>query len=159
MIVVSDTSPLTNLFQIGRLQLVHELFDDVVIPGAVAAEIEFLEHNREILTQNPWIRLVEVKDRTLLRDLTENIDSGEAEAIVLAIQLNADAILIDETLGRSEAIRLGLDVTGAVGVLIRAKRKGLIAEVKPEIDRLTGEAGFWLHPAFVAEALHSVGED
>lgn len=82
MIVVSDTSPLTNLFQIGRLQLVHELFDDVVIPGAVAAEIEFLEHNRAILTQNPWIRLVEVKDRTLLRDFTENIDSGEAEAIV-----------------------------------------------------------------------------
>jgi len=77
----------------------------------------------------------------------------------LAIQLNADAILIDETLGRSEAIRLGLDVTGAVGVLIRAKRKGLIGEVKPEIERLIGEAGFWLHPTFVAEALRSVGED
>ena len=159
MIVVSDTSPLTNLFQIGRLHLVHELFDDVVIPRAVAEEIEFLEHNRAILTQNPWIRLVDVEDRSLLRDMTANLDSGEAEAIVLAIQLKADAILIDETLGRSEAIRLGLDVTGAVGVLIRAKRKGLIAAVKPEIEGLISEAGFWLHPTFIEEALLSVGED
>lgn len=158
MIVVSDTSPITNLFQIGRLELLRELFDDVIIPRAVAIEIEFLDSNRNILLQNQWIRIVELSDRKLLDDLTDELDPGEAEAIALAIQLGADAVLIDETLGRAEAVRRGLDVTGVVGILIRAKRKELIPRVKPEIDRLVTEAGFWLDPKFIENTLRTIDE-
>lgn len=158
MIVVSDTSPITNLFQIGRLELLRELFDDVIIPRAVAIEIEFLDSNRNILVQNQWIRIVELSDRKLLEDLTDELDPGEAEAIALAIQLGADAVLIDETLGRAEAVRRGLDVTGVVGILIRAKRKELIPRVKPEIDRLVTEAGFWLDPKFIENTLRTIDE-
>lgn len=158
MIVVSDTSPITNLFQIGRLQLLRELFDDVIIPRAVAIEIEFLDSNRNILLQNQWIRIVELSDRKLLDDLTDELDPGEAEAIALAIQLGADAVLIDETLGRAEAVRRGLDVTGVVGILIRAKHKELIPRVKPEIDRLVTEAGFWLDPKFIENTLRTIDE-
>ena len=123
MIVVSDTSPITNLFGIGRLNLLRELYAEVVIPVAVAAEIDFLEQNREILSENAWIRIVQLRDQSLLLGLEDLLDPGEAEAIALSLELGADAVLIDEGVGRKEATRLGLDVTGLVGVLIQAKRR------------------------------------
>ena len=158
MIVVSDTSPISNLYQIGRLGLLRELFGDVVLPGAVAEEIGALDRNRSILADNDWIKVVELQDRESLAGLTETLDKGEAEAIALALEISADAVLIDEAMGRKEALRRGLNVTGIIGVLLRAKQKGLIPAVEPVIGELVTEAGFWLDPVFIEEILRISGE-
>jgi len=97
-----------------------------------------------------------LRDRSLLNLLNETLDIGEAEAIALSIELSADAVLIDELDGRLAASNLGLDVTGLVGVLVKAKQFGLIPSVQPEIEKLVSEAGFWLNPVFVNEVLRSV---
>ena len=73
-----------------------------------------------------------------------NLDRGEAEAIALALELGADELLIDERLGRREALRLRLSITGLLGVLLVAKRRGLVAMIRPVMDALMTQAGFRL---------------
>ena len=83
---------------------------------------------------------------------------GEAEAIALSLEINADVLLIDEIKGRREAAGRGIEVTGLIGVLLDAKKAGLIELVKPEIDRLVTEACFWLSPQLISTALRKAGE-
>lgn len=158
MIVVSDTSPLSNLLIIGRLELLREIFGRVMIPGAVAAELDVIEHHRRKLLQQDWISIVEISDRQLFNLLRRNLDRGEAEAITLSIELSADYLLIDELAGRHEARDRGIRIIGVAGILVEAKRLGLIELVKPEIEKLLLVARFRLSPQLVTEVLESVNE-
>ncbi len=92
-----------------------------------------------------WIERVEVTQLSVVNALTDDLDVGEAEAIALASELGADLVLMDEREGRSAAIRLGLDVAGTVGVLLNAKKQGLLAEVRTSLDDLRETAGFYLN--------------
>ncbi len=105
-----------------------------------------------------WIQVVALKRRYLYNTLAENLDAGEAEAIALSLEINADVLLIDEIKGRREAAGRGIEVTGLIGVLLDAKKAGLIELVKPEIDRLVTEARFWLSPQLISTALRKAGE-
>ena len=160
MIVVSDTSPITNLLKIDRLGLLHSLYGVVVVPYAVAREINFIEENRRILVDLDWIETVELKNRTLCESLIgPDLHEGEAEAIALSLELSADVLLIDETFGRSEARNRGIEVTGLIGVLLEAKKVGLIERVTPEIQRLSSETSFWMSPGLIDLALNLAGEN
>lgn len=159
MIVVSDTSPITNLIEIDRLYLLRELFSEVLIPRFVFREATFVDRHRSAVLNCEWIRVVELKNRDLFDDLSVDLDPGEAEAIALAVELSADLILIDESDGRIEAKEHGLVITGLLGVLVRAKKQGLIDSVRPEIARLVLEADFWVSPALVEEAASLAGEN
>jgi predicted nucleic acid-binding protein len=86
------------------------------------------------------------------------LDEGESEAIVLAIQERAEVVLLDDSLARMVARQLSLQVTGVVGVLIRAKREAKIVSLKQELERLRNEGGFWLSEHLVQRALQAVGE-
>ncbi len=83
MIVISDTSPITNLLRIERINLLRDLFGSVAIPPAVSIEISFLGDQRNAVADLDWIRVVEIKDYTLTNHLVEILDRGEAEAIGL----------------------------------------------------------------------------
>lgn len=83
---------------------------------------------------------------------------GEAEAIALAIELRADLLLIDERLGRIVAARNEVEIIGVMGVLVQARRLGLIPSVKPILDDLIAAAGFWVSGPLYRRVLESVGE-
>ena len=103
MIIVSDTSPIINLAQIDLLYLLPKLYGQIIIPYAVYDEIVIKGVNEpgshEIKTAD-WVSVKNCKNIQLLNELRGELDGGEAEAIVLAIELNADKILMDEQIGR-----------------------------------------------------------
>lgn len=98
-------------------------------------------------------------DQAFVERLKDELDAGEAEAIALALELKADRLLIDERLGRQVAQRLGVSVTGLLGVLVAAKQVNLIAELKPILDNLITQAKFWVHPDLYRQILQDVDED
>lgn len=89
----------------------------------------------------------EPSDTSLIRTLWQDIDRGEAEAFALATDIKADRVLIDERDARRRARNLGLEVTGALGILLRAAQEGSLDSLPNAIDRLEDEAGFWVAPA------------
>jgi uncharacterized protein len=105
-----------------------------------------------------WIRVVTVLDRNQVLTFRQVLDPGEAEAIVLALELSAERLLIDEAAGRSIAEASGLKVTGTLGVLLIAKRQGLIPLVQPVIDSLIGQAGFRVSSALYQAILTAAQE-
>jgi hypothetical protein len=163
MRVVSDTSPLLNLAIIGELRLLRLQFGEIVMPPAVAAELQ-LDSSRpgsaalsEAVAAG-WIRTVVVGDQVLARSLLHELDPGEAEALALATQLQADLVLMDESEGRAAARRLGLRTVGVVGVLLRAKRNGTIASVAVALGALIHEAHFRHSDDLIHTVLTEAGE-
>ena len=97
-------------------------------------------------------------DSLLVNKLKEVLDDGEAEAIALALQLKADRLLIDERLGRLVAVQYGLNITGILGVLKTAKVLRLVSTIKPILEALVQQAGFWIDESLYAQVLEDVGE-
>ncbi|MEX0267641.1 DUF3368 domain-containing protein [Leptolyngbyaceae cyanobacterium UHCC 1019] len=159
--IVSDTSPINNLAAINHLYLLHQLYGTVVIPEAVYRELTDpncpVAGATEVKTFD-WIQTCAVKDRTLIEALSAELDIGEAEAIALAFEIQADQVLIDERRGRLVANRLNLRYVGILGILVEAKSQGLIAEVKPLLDALIHEAGFWVAEPLYSSILELVNE-
>jgi hypothetical protein len=153
MIVVSDTSPLTALLTVGQSDILTKLFDEVIIPEAVRVE---LLRNHPRLPE--WLHVARVKDTTRVKQYLEFVDAGEAEAIELALELRADHLLIDERKGRNLAVQEGLFVIGLLGVVLLAKRKGLITSARALLKRMDDEAGVYLSAEIRNAALKSVGE-
>ncbi len=161
MIVVSNTSPIFYLSTIGQLDLLRQLYGEIIIPTAVFNEITNVgntDASAAIVPTINWIQTRPVSDQAFINALSVELDPGEAEAIALAVELKADRLLIDERLGRAAAMRSALQVTGVLGILIAAKRRNLIQEVKPLLDALIEQVGFWVDERLYAEVLQTVGE-
>ncbi|NJL19704.1 MAG: DUF3368 domain-containing protein [Leptolyngbyaceae cyanobacterium SM1_3_5] len=161
MIVVSDTSPINNLAAIDHLHLLQQLYEIVIIPEAVFRELtdpDFPTAGSTEVQTFDWIQTRSVRDRTTVEALRSDLDIGEAEAIALAIELNADQVLIDERRGRLIADRFNLQYTGVLGILVEAKSRGFIAAVKPLMDALINQAGFWIAPALYDRVLQITNE-
>ncbi len=105
-----------------------------------------------------WIKQVPVQNQILVESLKVMLDEGEAEATALAAELGADLLLIDERHGRKMRQRLSVKVLGLVGLLIEAKRKGFLDEIRPCVDALINQAGFWLSHTVYIRALQEAGE-
>jgi len=160
MIVVSDASAILNLAVIGQLDLVINLYGTVIVPQVVREEIQEnlsadLDHE---LKRAIWLETRQVVDNARAISLELELDIGEAEAIALAIELKADLVLIDERKGRNVARRFGLKFVGLLGILLEAKGRGLIEELKPLMDALIGKAGFWISPKLYDQVLKLAGE-
>ncbi|WP_254449403.1 hypothetical protein [Anabaena sp. UHCC 0253] len=111
MIIISNTSPISNLAAIGQLTLLQQLYGKVIIPQAVYQEIlasGSTDPGTLALQTLDWIQVIPVTNIVLVQTLQTILDPGEAEAIALAVELNADRLIIDERKGRNEAIKSGL---------------------------------------------------
>ncbi len=161
MVIVSDTSPIINLAIIGQLDLIPRLFHRVILPQAVFDEIVYdgagLPGAAEI-RQAPWIEIRTCQNMVLINLLSQELDPGESEAIALALEIHADFILMDEDLGRKIALRYHLQPLGVLGILLRAKKEGYILEVKPCLDDLIQQAGFFIHDKLYQDVLQIAGE-
>ena len=150
MRAVSDTSPFIALNSIGRLGLLLQLFDTITVPAAVAAEL------KSVLIPD-WVRVVSAPETAIPHVQEARLGRGETEAIHLALHLRPDRLLLDDGEGRREAQRLGLRVTGVLGLLLAAKRTGLLPAVRPEVDTLR-TSGFRVSEGLYNELLASCGE-
>ncbi|BCU10488.1 DUF3368 domain-containing protein [Microcystis aeruginosa] len=145
MIVVSDTSALANLAIVDHLWLLESIYQTIIIPDVVARELTAASNPIiPAILQSGWIQPQPLTNSELANQLQQErgLDAGEANAIALALDLQADDLLIDERLGRQEALRLGLSIIGILGILLIAKQRSLIPQVQPVMDALISQAGF-----------------
>jgi predicted nucleic acid-binding protein len=153
VLVVSNSSPLIALVRIQRLDLVPAILESVLIPPAVAREI-----HPSIPIIPGWLQIQEAPT-TLPSVLGSSgrLGNGEQEAIALAVELGARAILIDERAGRRVAEAAGLNVIGTLGLLLQAKRAGHFANIRAELDKLL-ETSFFMTQQLYDHLLRMAGE-
>ena len=157
-VVVSDTSPLQYLHQVGYLSLLPSLFGLVLVPPAVEHEIQVgIERGNDLpdLALLPWVA-VEAPRVIPVFPAELQIDPGELEALALALEHEC-RLLVDDRDGRRAADSLGIAYTGTLGVLISAKRAGLIEAIGPVLDRLVAR-GYRLSDQVRRGALELAGE-
>lgn len=136
--VVADATPIIALASLRRLALFRDLYRGVLVPEAVRSELTSggrRPGGPEDLSTAPWIRVGKLRS-PMPRDLSANLDRGEAEVVALAQEMDARLVIIDDRLGRRHAARLGLRVTGTVGILLAAKQAGLEERIGPLLDQL-----------------------
>lgn len=157
--VVVNATPLIALALIGELNLLQQLYGQVIMPSAVEAEVS-AGGPRGIgsieVQEAAWLRAVSLQDPQRA-DLLVDLDRGEAEVIALAQELNADLVILDERLARRHARRVGLTLTGTLGILLKAKLVGQVDAVAPLIEQLR-LGGIRLSDALVAEVLKLADE-
>lgn len=163
MIIVSDTTTLTYLSRIGLLDLLPGVVGaPVLVPPAVWDELILRRPEMPGVAElraQPWLQVHPLPPSTPLEsELEAQLDRGEAEAIQLAEVLGADVLVMDERKGRRVAEERGLKVVGLIGILVGAKKVGLIPSVRGVLSSLIG-CGFRAHPSLIARALRLVDED
>lgn len=160
MIVISDTGPLIALAKVDQLDVLPGLFGEVWIPLAVHRELFVKlgpESNRLEDALQSFLKLAPTP--TMSPDVakaTVRLHPGEREAIALAFEHQA-LLLADDQMGRSAARRLGLAVTGVVGVLLQAKEVGLVHSVRPILVEMR-HRGYWLSDEILGVAARLAGE-
>ncbi|TVP63119.1 MAG: DUF3368 domain-containing protein [Leptolyngbya sp. LCM1.Bin17] len=163
MIVISDTSAITNLAAIDQLKLLPRLYGQVLIPEAVYRELVDIDPpvpGGAEAQAATWLEVRLIANCEVVERLQSEVrlDSGESEAIALALETGADLLLIDERRGRAEADRLGIKITGLLGILVEAKQKNLIVAVKPLMDALIATSEFRVSSALYDQILNMVNE-
>lgn len=157
--VVVDSTPIIALAGLGHLSLLQQLYREVLAPPAVWDELasgRLKPGGSEDLYAAPYIRAVALADPGRADDFPD-LDRGEAEVIALALQLGARLVILDDRLARRRATRLGLNLTGTLGVLLAAKKVGLLTEIAPLLDRLA-ENRIYCSPRLRALVLERAGE-
>jgi len=158
MIVVSNTTPILSLYKIGQLDLFESLFEQVIIPTAVYNEITVLgKDGHDLLDTVSYIKGEAVRNKLAVNMLRSQLDYGEAEVIVLADELGARLLVIDEKKARKVAQANSMNVIGTIGVLQFAKQKGLISDIKTQMDALIA-SGIWIDRNLYQTVLLNNGE-
>jgi predicted nucleic acid-binding protein len=144
--------------KISKIEILKDLYSEIIIPQAVFNEIEEGKNKAyyEDLSKIEWIHIQEIADKNSVKFFND-LDAGEAEAIVLAKEIGAELVIIDEKLGRFFAKQAGLKITGTIGVLIKAKKSGFIKQVKPHLIELT-KKDVWISDSLIAEVCKLIDE-
>lgn len=148
-LVISDASCIIALEDIGELRILKGLFSQIIVTDIVKEEIQAELPN--------WIKVSKDYEERELKILKLELDVGEASAIALALKNPGSRIILDERKGRNVAKRLGLKVIGTLGLIVRAKQKGIISSGKDVLTKLE-EHGFWLSDRMRKSLLEKLGE-
>jgi uncharacterized protein len=159
MLIVSDTSAISNLIQVELLDILHQLFGQIIISNAVYEELSEIDSQKLYIDNLSWIHIETVKNQDFVHELENDLDKGESESIALAIELNADFLIIDELKGRKIAENLGIKIVGLLGSLLKAKEKGYLQTIAPILERLSTQAGFHINPQLKAHILKLANEN
>jgi uncharacterized protein len=156
--VIANNTPLVALWVLGRLDLLLDLYGEVLVPEMVRAEFLAVDRGQReaALAAAPWIITVPLSNPQHALAYT-GLDQGEAAVLALAEERGAALVIMDERKGRRYSQRLGIPVAGTVAILLLAKERGLIAAIAPSLHALL-EAGLYLSPLLVAQALSLAGE-
>ena len=126
--IISDTSCLILLDNIGELSILNKLFGNITTTSEVAGEFGRL--------LPPWIEIKEPNNKNYQSIIEASLDKGEASAIALAIELDNCLLIIDDLKGRKFAHQLGLTIIGTLGVIVDAKLAGIIPSIKPILSKI-----------------------
>lgn len=148
-IIISDTSCLIILTNIGELELLHQVYGQIITTPEIAAEYGE--------TLPDWVEIAGVADSYRQRLLELQIDKGESSAIALALETPDSTVTLDDYRARRVAKQLGFTCTGTIGVIIRAKLKGIIPSIKPLLARIK-QTNFRLSAEVELQALQQAGE-
>lgn len=160
--IVSNTTPLSNLIQLQLLTLLGDLWGTVSIPMAVQHELErgaAVFGNWQDAAGAAAIQVLEVSEDPLTQQFLLSLHLGEAEALTLAIQERASLFLCDDLDARMVANHHGLPVTGTLGILVKAKQESLIPEVSPYLERLRQDIRFWFTDDLYRQIQELANED
>ncbi|HED38617.1 MAG TPA: DUF3368 domain-containing protein [Ignavibacteria bacterium] len=125
--IVTNSSCLIALDRINRLDILANSFKEIIIPPAVEKEVDL---------KLDWLSVKQIKNKVVIQILKTQIDDGESEAIALSLETDDVLVLLDDKKARRIAKQLGLEVIGTIGLILRAKKKGLVSEIKPILDDL-----------------------
>lgn len=148
-VVISDASTVIGLLNIGNLALLQALYSRVEITSVVSQEI-----GESLPT---WFVINDDYSKDTYQSMVPILDKGEASAIALALNYANSLLIIDERKGRRQAMQLGLQVTGLVGIIVRAKKEGVIPSGKHILDKLM-QTGFRLSSRIFQNALQAMDE-
>lgn len=147
--IISDASCFILLEKIDALELLAKTYGKITTTPLVAAEITF--------SLPEWVEIVSPTNKSIVEDLKRTIDPGEASAIALALEVADATIILDDLKARKIAKRLGLDVTGTIGVLLKSKRDGVIPELRTYLLKIR-QTSFRLSKQIEDEAFMLAGE-
>jgi predicted nucleic acid-binding protein len=139
-VIVSNATPVIAFSRINRMDLFQEIVGEIMIPQEVAREL--YEHKRTdvpAIKSSSWIKIKKVKSPNDVELLLPSLDKGESEVIILSKELKARLVLIDELTARKIALMMGLPVIGTAGLLLYAKKNGLIKSVKPHLSEMMSQ--------------------
>lgn len=160
-LIISNTTPLINFAEIGRMDLLEALFGSLVIPPAVVTELSDKSSLFSLAAQvqtRPSISVIAPAYQLLVRSLAGRIHLGEAECLSLALEHPGSLLLLDDLSAREVASSNRLPFTGTLGCLTQAKKEGLISAIEPLMDELRTKARFWISDRLRLRVLREAGE-
>ncbi|MCC5637100.1 DUF3368 domain-containing protein [Nostoc sp. CHAB 5844] len=158
-VIVADSSPLISLSIIAQLELLPQLYQRILLPPSVWNEVTVQGvglPGSQAVSQLTWLE-IQTPEALMLEPLSILVDLGEAEAIALAQSIPDSTVLLDDAQARRVAERLGIRRIGTLGILRKAKKAGLIVEVKVYIEQLRNN-GIYIRPSLIDAVLRDVGE-
>jgi len=158
--VIVNTTPIISLCHIEKLDLLKKLYGTVIIPKAVYDEICVKSDSvakNELNKSLDWIKIIEIKNKTAKELYKSQLHDGEVEVMILGKEINASLLIIDDKNAKKHAKYLGFNVTGTLGVLIKAKKENYVQSIKPLIDKLLA-CNIYIDSKIIEYCLKEAGE-
>lgn len=157
--VVVNSTPLIILCSIDKLDILKEMYSEIYIPVAVYNEVTAKDDSacQHLKAEHSWIHVENIKDVSEKKMYKAKLHDGEVEVMILAQEQKADLVIIDDNAAKKAAKYLGMAVTGTIGVLMKAKKQGIISQIKPLLLEMN-EKGFYISDNLLEDVLHEVKE-
>lgn len=157
--VVVNSTPLIVLCGIGKLGILKEMYEEIIIPPAVFREVTAKDDSAcvQIKSAGGWMHVGQIKDYSEKKMYKAKLHDGEVEVMILAQEQNADLVILDDNAAKKTAKYLGLSVTGTLGVLVKAKSQGILKEIRPLLYEMR-QKGFYISDTVERMVLEQAGE-